>query len=256
MTDRPIIMSAPMVRASLREIAEPGTGKTETRRILSPATSLFNGRSWTKLQKAQTWNWNEAWVDPGPSPAGNPGPYLHLPWLSGNSDPYEGTVHRIYPKVRPGDRLWVRETCAAVETHDDYDGVRYEADQKWVVIESTDEAADRWIVLHHYGKKRGALVPAIHMPRWASRLTLLVTATKIERLQDISERAAINEGATRLAMDDEGRFYEHAFGTHRCGFIGLWIHLHNKDSWDANPVVLAITFKPVLENVDRMREAA
>ena len=37
-------------------------------------------------------DWAAAWTDPGPSPAGNPGPYYHVPC------PQEETTHRLYPK--------------------------------------------------------------------------------------------------------------------------------------------------------------
>jgi hypothetical protein len=112
--------------------------------------------------------------------------------------------------------------------------------------------------------------PAIHMPRWASRLTLLVTATKIERLQDISYADAIAEGVEWESADPP--FYyvpgimphsltavgvEEPGGRHaeRC-YAKLWNHLHGPGSWEANPEVVAITFKPVLQNIDRMEGAA
>lgn len=79
--------------------------KTQTRRIIGHGNTLFNGGPWTKLHKDQTWDWAGAWVDQGPSPSGNPGPYLKLPWMSGDADPFEGTVHRLYPIWRRGDQL-------------------------------------------------------------------------------------------------------------------------------------------------------
>jgi len=92
--------------------------------------------------------------------------------------------------------------------------------------------------------------PAIHMPRWASRLTLELTDVRVERLQDISEQDAIAEGADRLVMDDDGKFYESANGTHRCGYAGLWDHINGDGSWDENPFVWCISFRTILANID------
>ena len=102
MMDRPSLFSAQMVRALL------DGRKTQTRRIITPGNSLFNGGRWSALHKRQEWDWEGAWVDGGPSPMGNPGPYLKLPWQAGDDD-FQGSVHRIYPVIQPGDRLWVKE---------------------------------------------------------------------------------------------------------------------------------------------------
>src|SRR3546814_105899 len=101
MRDAPIIFGAPSIRALL------DGRKTQTRRILGPGNTWFDGRGWAKRHKAQTWNWGGEWVDAGPSPAGNTGPYLKLPWLSGpDPDAFEGHAHRIYTCPQPGRRLW------------------------------------------------------------------------------------------------------------------------------------------------------
>src|SRR5262249_23521302 len=84
--------------------------------------------------------------------------------------------------------------------------------------------------------------PSIHMPRAASRLTLTVTATKIERLQAISSEDAEAQGG-RCAMS--------AWTSVR-HFQDLWERLHGADSWRANPEVVALTFTVARENIDRM----
>lgn len=128
----------------------------------------------------------------------------------------------------PGDLLYVKETFAHVANFPPT--VRYYA---------TDD-------VHELRKK----LPSIYMPRWASRLTLELTDVRVERLQDISEQDAIAEGADRLVMDDDGKFYESANGTHRCGYAGLWDHINGDGSWDENPFVWCISFRTILANID------
>lgn len=80
--------------------------------------------------------------------------------------------------------------------------------------------------------------PSIYMPRWASRITLIVTGTKLEQLQAITEDDARAEGARA----------DH--GVHRIGFRILWSELHGPESWHASPWVMAISFKVILANID------
>lgn len=82
--------------------------------------------------------------------------------------------------------------------------------------------------------------PSIHMPRWASRITLPIVEVRVERLQDISEEDAYYEG-----IDTEGDIYEEfsrlstasGFPASRCTFRYLWECIHGPGSWDANPFV-------------------
>jgi hypothetical protein len=98
------------------------------------------------------------------------------------------------PFGRPGDRLWVRETCRAEELPDGTNGVRYLADNHFQPISNTAEAGIEWVKLYHYGKRRGATVPPIHAPRWTNRLLLEKVVGRVEQLLDISEADAIAEG--------------------------------------------------------------
>lgn len=95
--------------------------------------------------------------------------------------------------------------------------------------------------------------PGVHMPRAASRITLAVTKVRVQRLQEISEADAQAEGAARLVMDDEHKFYESEIGTYRCGFAGLWNHINGRRDgadWDSNPWIVALTFVVHPINVD------
>jgi hypothetical protein len=149
----------------------------------------------------------------------------------------------IGTRFTPGDRLWVKETWRGSKVADELkpsqlagpglSRIWYEADR---------DNCDR----------HGKLRPSLFMPRWASRLTLMVTDVRVERLQDISEVDAIAEGAPRCGMDDEGRFYEGVPGaTYRCGYAGLWDHINGSGAWDANPWVVAVTFTVEQRNIDQ-----
>lgn len=98
--------------------------------------------------------------------------------------------------------------------------------------------------------------PSIHMPRWASRLTLEITDIRVERLQDISEEDAQNEGIIRkrhvwsdpeYPLDDVGYLsYSNAKRIHSCpifAFKDLWNSIYQ--NWDANPWVWVVEFKVV-----------
>lgn len=82
--------------------------------------------------------------------------------------------------------------------------------------------------------------PSIHMPRWASRITLEITGVRVERLQDISEADLEAEGIQELI--DKGVNHD---GT-PCGtYQVLWDSLNGPDSWAANPWVWIVEFKRV-----------
>ena len=84
--------------------------KWQTRRVLKAGNSLIDGfrsRKPLGFPLKELWgllDWEHAYVDDGPSPAGNTGQYLHVPF------PKEGTVHRIYPDYpREGDVFYVKQ---------------------------------------------------------------------------------------------------------------------------------------------------
>jgi hypothetical protein len=87
--------------------------------------------------------------------------------------------------------------------------------------------------------------PAVHMPRWASRLTLKVTDIRVERLRSISEEDMRSEGITLdprpvTINGTPGTYYPM---TYAYEFSAAWIKTHGVDSWDANPWVWAVSFE-------------
>lgn len=219
MTDIPIIMSGPMVLACLREVEKPGTGKTQTRRL------LYTKRKWKS----------------GITPAS-------VSFLRDHPPPPTFAVDECWSlsgwhKAKPGDRLWVRENWRA----DDFDPENpartiYQADAPSDVLRET-KGIIRWR-------------PSIHLPRERSRLTLIVAATRIERLQDITEADAMAEGAElRIAGSGMTGSIHYTIATYRTGFVHLWGQLHGTESWLTNPEVVPIRFVPHLCNIDAMPQA-
>jgi hypothetical protein len=102
--------------------------------------------------------------------------------------------------------------------------------------------------------------PSIHMPRWASRLTLTVTDARVQRLQEISEADAVAEGAgfyvpghgfiTEADLRADPGYSN--FLAPRMGFEAIWASIHGPDAWDANPWVAALTFTVHRCNIDQM----
>lgn len=155
------------------------------------------------------------------------------------------------PHGAPGDRLWVRETWCVPPNYDavkprdlhPLTPVRYAAEGAVRGVSKRFVDADGRIML---GRQRSSL----HMPRWASRITLEVTGVRVERLQDISEADAIAEGLERSPVIDAWRWSgpnSSGGATYpRSAFEELWKDINGPDSWDANPWVFAISFRRML----------
>lgn len=88
--------------------------------------------------------------------------------------------------------------------------------------------------------------PSIHMPRWASRLTLVVEGNRVEHLRDISPSDAIDEGWPGL-----GEGNQHLPVS---WYMNLWQSLHDQrgQRWEDNPEVLVLTFRVEHGNIDRI----
>ena len=230
MIERPILFSAPMVRAIL------SGAKTQTRRIVKPQPAAecryeMNGAGDRALHLSGTAP-DLVFVPAGPRTAD----------------------HRLAcPYGAPGDRLWVRETWTSAY-----------ADGCW----GTAFAADRAFVQGARAHKKGphfqhpkAFVdglgvewrPSIHMPRWASRITLEVTSVRCERLSAISEDDARAEGVDewvpcRVHTGLQGVRLPLGALKKSCRehFEQLWDSINGKRApWASKPWVWAIGFKRV-----------
>lgn len=103
----------------------------------------------------------------------------------------------------------------------------------------------------------------MHMPRWASRLTLTVTDVRVERLQDCSRDDAIAEGVAEYPCEgphrgpnatywtaDRGHPEHGARTTPVAAYRALWETINGEGSWEANPWVIAISFTVEQRNID------
>jgi hypothetical protein len=149
-----------------------------------------------------------------------------------------------WQKVKPGDRLYVRENICI-----DYFGLgqhAYRAD--WTPLSADVVPEPKWR-------------PSIHMPRACSRVTLLITATRIENLHAITEADCIREGIHHARPPSPSNFWTDDVSTisstPRAAFAGLWEHLHGHGAWMQNPPVVVLSFAVRAGNIDALpKEAA
>lgn len=87
------------------------------------------------------------------------------------------------------------------------------------------------------------------MPRWASRLTLVVTDARVQRVQEISAEDCAREGVkiSDIALTNKGYIWGN-----REAFRDLWNSLHGHDAWERNNWVAAYTFTVHRCNVDQI----
>lgn len=154
-----------------------------------------------------------------------------------NSTRFGTTWWKSCPYGKPGDRLWVRETFAALSAGE-YEPVkpRYGYGQE-IRFAATDPLSDCDIGVRGYAWR-----PSIHMPRWASRILLEITDVRVERLQAITEAQAKAEGVLSCErdIDPDGNDYS----PYEL-FSALWVSINGHESWHANPWVWVVEFKRV-----------
>lgn len=143
------------------------------------------------------------------------------------------------PYGQAGDRLWVREAWRVVWSSDNEPPRELDAAYRfWYEADAPLQDG--------YGKLR----PSIHMPRFASRITLEITSVRVERLQGISEADAVAEGVTpKWEPGFSGRLMKaiggFSFRPAASAYADLWESLHGPGSWDANPWVWVVEFKRI-----------
>ncbi|CAB3899732.1 hypothetical protein [Achromobacter deleyi] len=226
MRERPILFSAPMVRAIL------DGAKTQTRRVVKHVDP--DGVVWKSAAR--------------------------LSGVHNLEGKFPESAMEWCPYGQPGDHLWVRESThrrpmrhllTGEPLAEKYDGGAYSADGADVL---TPEGFDlSW----WYSRKS---CPSIHMPRFACRLVLEVTGVRVERLQGISYEDALAEGAfdPRMFMGDE---WSDADGESadelarrlqwpQRAFRELWCSINGASAWDTNPWVWVVEFRVLHPRTD------
>ncbi|EBD7252017.1 hypothetical protein FKD07_13470 [Salmonella enterica] len=136
------------------------------------------------------------------------------------------------PFGQPGDRVWVRETFRVHSRATDVATLVYRASVRNSWTEQTHRVP---VAVCNKPATLEKWTPSIHMPRWASRITLEITGVRVERLNSITESDAEAEGVTDTGFGDllvDGYRY-------------LWKSIYGEESWAANPWVWVIEFKRV-----------
>ena len=207
MSEKPILFSGAMVRAIL------DGRKTQTRRIVKHIPALGYPEDWCER-------------------------------AAGIVD-MVGDYRRFCPYGQPGDRLWVREAYALLADPGSMRSWDGPIPDERPTLERTQLGhiptpiyrcdGERSDVTSQLGRKL-RWRPGIHMPRWASRISLEVKAVRVERLHDISEADAEAEGVDPRG-DGSARY--------RAAFRLLWCEIYGHASWDANPWLWCVSFARV-----------
>lgn len=150
------------------------------------------------------------------------------------------------PYGKPGDRLWVRETWFCDHFEVMSGPYRQPADLDLAAAREDGTLVYAADDLTPYEAEQPVWKPSIHMPRWACRLLLEITAVRVERLQDITAAQAEAEGVDAAMCR---RYLETSPSRHECkaaaihGFAGLWADTGG--DWASNPWVWVVEFQRV-----------
>lgn len=253
MKTHPMLFSGPMIRALL------DGRKTQTRRILKLPDWALNMDCTGRLHVYQPDEGFERhglefadrlrglW-DPVSNPTGRSGAYLRVPIMTGDLIWVRETWN-AFSFSQDGDEAWPTKTIPTADEMQEIRDMACRVDVQAVYQES--DRAQKWFSDQKWR-------PGIHMPRWASRITLEVTDVRVQRLQDISAKDATEEGIERLRCDglDGFRNYLSSDPMERVAMIpsfkSLWNSINGPGAWDQNPWIVAYSFKVHKKNVDEL----
>lgn len=236
MKETPLLLKADMVRAAL------SGSKTQTRRLvkLKNCHGVLPGQTMADVAlSAYPDGSGKGWIFSSlpPQPNGAEQTKKFYPGNEGINCPYGNT----------GDRIWARETFSVSRViYDDYNG-GYEGDLyegKLPKVLPSWACMDYRATAHGEGPWR----PSIHMPRWASRLTLEVVDVRAERLAEISEEDAQAEGIEPVGDKWRNYLSEDLCDDPITSFRSLWESIYGDQDWKKNEWVWRIRFKKIENN--------
>ena len=155
---------------------------------------------------------------------------------------FDGNLKRLFPKIEFGDIIWVRETFRPIEQEIGKPRYEYKASEKV-------NLKDKW-------------KPSLFMPKDACRIFLKCVSARAERLQDIDEKSAINEGIEDMLLnvDTPATAYRNYMATYKDlqkdhwshvandaveSYMTLWQKINGKESWEKNPFVWVYKFEVI-----------
>lgn len=178
--DHGLLFKPDMIRAFLEH------RKTQTRRILTRMNVTLDGPTRCSKDYWQGFDFNDAYLDDGPSPAGNPGPYLKV------FNTISQARHRLYPIYQVGDRVWAKTTfritdMGMVKTERYYVSVEYKDNDTGLMHYFDYCLPDNVIISEKW-------ISPIFMPKWASCIWRKITEVRIQRVQEILPIDIVAEG--------------------------------------------------------------
>lgn len=218
MTERPIPLRDWEVLAILQG------RKEQTRRVMNPQPAPFVQSTPDRHPTTRTDPYIDAYCGERKTVENPRG--MSRDWHWWTADNRLGRLVARCPYGQPGDMLWVREAHAL----------------------SANPDLKPWYRLDHPEARSGGprvdvkWRPSIHMPRWASRITLRITDVRVERLQDVSRQDCVAEGCD----GGHGSIPRYPYSaTPREHFHHIWNSINGPGAWDANPWVWVISFERV-----------
>ncbi|MBD9539961.1 hypothetical protein IB276_10910 [Ensifer sp. ENS04] len=245
MRDIPMLYSAPMVRALWND------WKTQTRRLGFDVPPQPEADCHPRNKPRHPAPYLDSYCSERKTSANPRGMSVNWCWWQVDD---RQCLPTFKLKAKPGDRIWVRETWkpTGLTAFNKPSETRicgrfaYQADEQ-------QERRDEMIPWR----------PSIHMPRWASRMTLIVTDVRVERLQDISAADAIAEGIERHGsgwmpystafLQSDGVTPANYHQDPRESYRSLWNKINGTGAWETNPWVAAYTFRVIKQNIDRVQ---
>lgn len=237
MNAKSILFSGAMIRAKRAGL------KTQTRRILKP-----------QLPEAPEGYYFDAY---------NGGPLWC--WWTPDNRVANSLPMWTCPYGKKGDLLWVRETWRTAASFDALSPTQVGAKaveagyrRPWAPVKYEADGFERDYREGAFGPWGKARV-SIHMPTWGSRSTAEITDVRVQRLHDMSEGDAAAEGVDLWVAESLGNgcpvdrvVTEATHGSQVQAFAHLWDTINGTDAFNANPWVVALTFKTHHCNVDEL----